>query len=1049
MRQLRNHNGSLALVLALALVLLLALLTQGALGHRDSTDGDPSPKPEPEPDPDADPDTEPEKGRVLTTFVDLLSSDMRFSEFLHTVQRLGMVIPLNRVRNATLLVPTNEAIRKFRREHGQNSSQAAGSIYRGVADSQAWYHLIGDGIVDASNFTQGTMVWESLSSSESVHYAAEHGGGIMLKTMVGSSGKVLSNGIPVIAHNYSCVAGNAFQIEGLMTLPPTLWELLQAEIPKSDSGQRRWDRPPAVESGRAHASTTDESSNDVADGGSYSAMGKLLASAGWSGILGGSSGAGSDREGMHTLWAFTNQAFSNALGFGERAYLLYGPAFTKDEDADIHNEAVEDARIFAAGYISSGAVSLARLGIGTHIVSGFQNRTRLTVIVERQRSSGELGGRISGLAIGKSDIVARNGIVHGVDQVGRPADLVFNPQKILAGLNATMFIRLLKETELGGYIDGSQPERKTTLLVPTNRAMEDAFGYGLGDDADNALATKAFIRASSEHGLDGASTIASALGALPVSSPREQQLEWALYHIAEGQSGLEELVRTPLLRTRLAAKWTGGKAQVVKAQVDQAHGTLSRHVSFNGADNILPEPVVVGNTTIYLLSSPMPTPPNLINALVQDLDLSLFVAAMGASGTADEIQHVEGVTVLAPVVNSFTSLDLVWSYLSLPGDSDARSDLSRLIKSHILKRPIYSDEIPLHTDSSAETLTVESLNGNKVGLYRTPHGIFVVPDQADLMYLQRHKLQQHGEVHARLASVSDAGNLKLSETDILLRTGVAHVLEQGLILPPNVDITSPKLLRGMKAHIFANLLERFNLTYILEDPRTSSSRQRGSRNQATARSSDIPDNAIVGYSILVPSDKAWRENAAYRELSRRDHEELGSAEDDENPWRNSTTSDIARHLDMLVRLHIIPIFGRGPESSLASGSQLPENQLLLADRKTYPTMLEGVRLRAHEFASDRFSVQLDRTPFYQSPGGVPFISFATVVRSGIARTGAVFELDVALKLPPDDGGSPGGWRRFAWNAAVWLTGIGMGSGLLGASGYWVRQWWTRSDYQSL
>ncbi|KAJ2022647.1 hypothetical protein GGI06_001728 [Coemansia sp. S85] len=152
---------------------------------------------------------------------------------------------------------------------------------------------------------------------------------------------------------------------------------------------------------------------------------------------------------------------------------------------------------------------------------------------------------------------------------------------------------------------------------------------------------------------------------------------------------------------------------------------------------------------------------------------------------------------------------------------------------------------------------------------------------------------------------------------------------------------------------------------------------------------------------------------------------------------------------MLVRLHIIPVFGRGAESNLTGSDRLPESQLLLADRKTYPTMLDGVRLRAHEFASDRFSVQLDRTPFYQSPGGVPFISFATVVRSGIARTGAVFELDVALKLPPDDGDSPGGWKKFAWNAAVWLTGIGMGSGLLGASGYWVRQWWTRSDYQSL
>ncbi|KAJ2333278.1 hypothetical protein GGI00_002405, partial [Coemansia sp. RSA 2681] len=975
--------------LALALALLLAVLAQGAPGPF-STDADSSPTPDP------DPDADPGQDSLPTTFVDLLSSDTRFSEFLHTVQRLRMVIPLNRVRNATLLVPTNEAIRKFRRDHGQDDSHAAGSIYRGVADSQAWYHLIGDGVIEASNLTQGPMVWESFSP---VDYAAELGNGIMLKTLVASDGKVLANGVPLIAHNYSCVAGNAFQIDGLLTIPPTLRELLQAEAPKGDSEHGRSDSPPMASFWHAHAASTGKNSDGTADGGDYSAVEKLLIAAGWSDILSGSE-EDSEAMGVHTLWAFSNQAFGSALSLAERAYLLYGPGFTKNEDAEMHREAVEDARTFAAGYVSSGAVSLARLGTGTHTVAGFQNRTRHTLVVEEQRGGGELGGQINGLAIGKSDIVARNGIVHGVDQVGRPDELVFTPQKVLAGLNATMFIRLLKETKLVDHIDGSRPERKLTLLVPTNRAMEDAFGYGLGDDTDDDKATKAHIKALSDHGLSGASDTASALSILWVGSPREQQLEWALYHIAEGQNGLEELVRSPLLRTKLAAEWTGGKAQVVKAQVDQAHGALSRHMSFNGADNILPEPVVVGNVTIYLLSSPMPTPPNLINALVQDLDLSLFVAAMGASGTADEIQSVSGVTVLAPVVSSFTSLDLVWSYLSLPGDSDARADLGRLIKSHILKKPVYSDEIPMHTDSSAEILTLESLNGNKVGLYRTPHGVFVVPDQAALQRSQRHRTR-HGEVYDRLASVADTGSLKISEADVLLRTGVAHVLGQGLILPDNVDITSHKLLRGMKAQIFASLLERFNLTYVLEDPRASSSRRRLLGRKATARSSEAPDGDenrdkdVVGYSLLVPSDKAWRENAAYRELARRDHEELSLAGDEGNPWRNSTTADIARHLDMLVRLHIIPVVGgrdshavRGAEPNPSGGSRLPESQLLLADRKTYPTMLEGVRLRAHEFASDRFSVQLDRTPFYQSPGGVPFISFATVVRSGVARTGA-------------------------------------------------------------
>ncbi|KAJ1786132.1 hypothetical protein LPJ59_005993 [Coemansia sp. RSA 2399] len=613
-----------------------------------------------------------------------------------------------------------------------------------------------------------------------------------------------------------------------------------------------------------------------------------------------------------------------------------------------------------------------------------------------------------------------------------------------------MFIRLLKDTGLHEYIDGSRPTSKLTILAPTNRAMEDAFGYDLGDDDDksaSALSGLDFAKMSTHFdGLDRSSFIEPLRESRPAMSPRERQRDWARYHIIDGQYQIDDLARNPLLRTIFSPESTGGKPQVVKARVDQAHGAISKQISFNSADNILPEPVTVGNTTIYLLSSPMPTPPGLVNALITSLDLSLFVAAMGASNIVDELQQEAGVSVLAPVIDSFTSLGLVWSYLSLPGDSAAKDDLSRFVKAHILKKPVYSDEIPLHTDNSAETLVVETLNGNKVGLYRTQSGIFAAVDPDELPQPADRKPLQASNASTQLLMSSDSSSLKISESDILLRTGVAHVLKDGVILPSNVEITSSKLLQGMKAHVFGDLLERFNLTYVLKDPR--SGKNGGLRNDD---GEDDPVDNIVGYSLLVPSDKAWRENSAYRELVRRDHEEVrifDEDDDSDNAWRNSTTSDIMHYLDMLVRLHVIPIIDDDPQVRDA-GHQLPASQLRLADRKTYPTLLENIGLKANEFASNRFSVQLDDMPFYQSPGGTPFISYAMVVRSGIARTGAVFELDAALRLPPDNSKGPGGWKQFAWNAAVWLTGIGMGSGFLGVSGYWVRQWWTRSDYEAL
>ncbi|KAI8326050.1 hypothetical protein GQ54DRAFT_294987 [Martensiomyces pterosporus] len=905
---------------------------------------------------------------------------------------------------------------------------------------------------------EGPMVWESLSrlsadeagtdlsgqwphillvDNDDDSHGEEHIYGVMLKTQISRSGRALVNGVPMLASNYSCSAGNVYLIDGLLTLPPTIQELLRANVPKTGAGHSI---SPAANQKHAHGGLTGSSSSGGGDDGSaieregygdYDFVEKLLNAAGWSGVLGAQEGGNGAAE-MHTLWAFSDQAFRDRFSYVERAYLLYGAKFAEEYE-DLRKTAVEDAQMVAAGFVSRGPISLARLGEGEHKVPGFLNGTELTVVVSKGANG--LSGKVNGQKIGAPDIVARNGIVHGVERVQGPSELAFSPQKILVGLNATLFIRVLRDTGLLDYVDGSEPDRKLTLLVPTNRAMEDAFGADFGDDENDG---PGYADAHHEE-------------AFAAKLQRDRQREWALYHVVDGQSSIEDLIDSPLLRTKLASEWTRGKAQVVKAQVDQAHGAVSRHVSFNGADNILPEPVVVGNTTIYLLSASMPTPPSLINALIQDLDLSLFVAAMGASRTAGEIQQESGITILAPVVNAFISLGLVWSYLSLPGDADARSDLSSIVKSHILKAPVYSDEIPMHNDSAAETLTVETLNGNKVGLYRTPHGLYAVADHVEDPSSPA-SLHSTSGAHARLSGISDSGSLKISEHDILLRTGVSHVLERGLILPPNVEITSLKLLRGMKAHIFVDLLERFNLTYVLSDPRVP---DRGGEDPARVRGADSPGSdseTVVGHSLLVPSDKAWRENAAYRELIRRDHDEMRAADDEENPWRNSTTADITHYLDMLVRLHIVPVLDttkRTFTGNSTASDRLPQSKLALADRKSYPTLLENVRLRAHEFANDRFSVQLDNIPFYQSPGGVPFISLATVVRSGFARTGAVFELDSALKLPPDDSQMPGGWRQFAWNAAVWLTSIGMGTGMAGASAYWVRQWWTRSDYQSL
>ncbi|KAJ1901231.1 hypothetical protein LPJ81_003786, partial [Coemansia sp. IMI 209127] len=141
-----------------------------------------------------------DEGRYPVTFIDLLSSDEQFSEYLHIVQRLRMVISLNRVRNATMFVPTNDAIKKYRKEHEHGPVATADNVYGGVTDRQAWYHLIADGIIDRQTLAARTMLWESYSHPVEDRLASGADGpshGIMLKTKVDSNTTQLAvNGVP-------------------------------------------------------------------------------------------------------------------------------------------------------------------------------------------------------------------------------------------------------------------------------------------------------------------------------------------------------------------------------------------------------------------------------------------------------------------------------------------------------------------------------------------------------------------------------------------------------------------------------------------------------------------------------------------------------------------------------------------------------------------------------------------------------------------------------------------------------------------------------------
>ncbi|KAJ2794236.1 hypothetical protein H4R20_006293, partial [Coemansia guatemalensis] len=350
--------------------------------------------------------TDDREERPLITFVDLLSSSERFGEFLHTVQRLRMVLPLNRLTNATMFVPTNEAVRRYRREHGYDAADAGGSVYRGVSDGQAWYHVIRDGAIGVQDLAQGTMVWESLSrpgdNTDDIHAAPDdrHRFGIMLKTE-NSGGAVVANGVPVLAQNFSCEAGNVYLVDGLLTIPPSIIELLQSA---DSTDQSQGSSAAGAQGAYDPLGTFPFNPSDLRK---YGAVERLFAAAGWSDVLGAAedSHIQNQQDEMHTLWAFSNSAFSSEFSYAERAYLLHGSAFAAD-DEDLHRDAIADARAIASRYISRGPASIARLGKGKHTVQRFGSQENITVVVSE--GSDGVVARVDGQPIGQFDGIARN-----------------------------------------------------------------------------------------------------------------------------------------------------------------------------------------------------------------------------------------------------------------------------------------------------------------------------------------------------------------------------------------------------------------------------------------------------------------------------------------------------------------------------------------------------------------------------------------------------------------------------------------------------------------
>jgi uncharacterized surface protein with fasciclin (FAS1) repeats len=384
---------------------------------------------------------------------------------------------------------------------------------------------------------------------------------------------------------------------------------------------------------------------------------------------------------------------------------------------------------------------------------------------------------------------------------------------------------------------------------------------------------------------------------------------------------------------------------------------------------------------------------------MSDLRLSTFVAAIYAASLDKQLKNAPAITFMAPVNAAFSSLGLTMSYLLLP---TSKTELRKVMRYHAIHKLAYRQD--LRSDSRLPTLEGTSMyvetNGSSVALRGpTSHG-FPASGQ-----LER-------------ANVTDS--------NILTSTGVLHVLDQAL-LPPTLDISIEKLLKGAKANTMTDLLRQANMTWVMRGEQPPDGFSVSSKHSKRRRRHQT--EGLTAYTVLCPLDRAFNRINLTRYIN--DKEALVD----------------------LLKLHIIPFDPAFP----ADGKPLT-----LSDDTAYDTLLSKARggpskygrLAFRRFGDDEYLVGIQSARGSFANDWAHIVSFGratprfeTSPAAGKAKmisSGGVFSLDAVLEPY-----QPDWFHRWGWIVVVvLLCTMGLAAVVLLSVKLW-RSRKTRNQYEAL
>lgn len=562
---------------------------------------------------------------------------------------------------------------------------------------------------------------------------------------------------------------------------------------------------------------------------------------------------------------------------------------------------------------------------------------------DRKEDSKRPALSIDGAQIIEEDILTENGVVHIVDGVLLPSAqaLELDVEKTLLALNASRFVSMMKKAGLESYLltqlddpsddtsDDSDAASKTwTFVVPTDEVLESWFKenpeYGRWwqdlEQIDGAtpLTGNAYIAEDQEKG-------------------RQKLKDLLKYHIVPGLMRPDNLTDGGLVATELRDwRLKEGRQRIMTTVADPVEKTRKQPPQGNGDvafgdANVIASPVNVGgdNSTkaiIYLVSQLL-TPPDdpIQTAVTESLSLSTFVAAVFSAELDKPMKKAPGVTYLIPNNDAFASMGLVMPYLLLP-TKESRDELRSLVEYHAIDQIVYVE------DFKSSERRYPTLEGSDIWAGRSANGSVEVrrappPDEDGK---EPYDLVQGSPAHLR-------------SKDLLTSTGVIHEIDR-VELPPDMNLTPEKLLKGAKCDRFRDLVVRAGYGFLLNGTTPSASML-----AALDAEDDLEDEGVS-----TKTKKQKREKRAKKDHKRRHR----LFEDPSQSYILLAPTDAAftqvnlsyylnnkQELKKLVQLHILPSPPlddvenlRTAETTLGAGQlQLP---LGLRDGFSLPSLLD-------------------------------------------------------------------------------------------------------------